>query len=297
MPGNVIGAAPGDLIARRILDTLLEEFGFLRKISVDFSPEMANFNQQIVTKIPNPMTAGSYNTSTGYDPQDTEQVDVELTIDQHKHVTYAFNDQERSSHSVDLIERYARNGAHAIGLAMMNDLLAKVTTANFPTEYEQPAEAFDRADVQAVRKKLNLRKVPLIGRFMLLNSNLAENLSKESVLVANPGSPSDAVRTGQLGMIEGFETMEYAFLPDNGENLAGIAGLAEGLIMATRLPTMPKQEVLGGLVKTITEPNTGLSIQLRQWYDFRLGKEFRTYTLMFGTAVGNPECLERIVTS
>ncbi len=292
---NVIGAAPGTLIAKRILDTLIEEFPFLRKISVDFSAEMANFNQQIVTKIPDPMTAGNYSTATGYDPQDTEQTDVPLTIDQHVHTTYAFNDQERSSHSVDLIERYARNAAHAIGLAMMNNLLGKVTVAAFPTAVQHPPDSFDRDDVRALRKKLNLRKVPMMGRFMLLNSDFTESLSRDTILVANAGSPSDAVRTGMIGMVEGFETVEYAFLPTNGENLVGIAGLAEGLVIATRLPTMPKEQVLGGLFETITEPNTGLSIQLRQWYDFRLGKEFRTYTLMFGCAVGNPLCLERIV--
>lgn len=96
----------------------------------------------------------------------------------------------------------------------------------------------------------------------------------------------------------GFNDNEYSALPANSENLAGFAGVAEGLVIATRLPKIPADSSeIQGSIEVVTEPNTGLSLQVRSWYDMKLGKEFRTYTLMYGVAAGNPACIERLVTA
>ena len=47
----------------------------------------------------------------------------------------------------------------------------------------------------------------------------------------------------------------------------------------------------------MTEPNTGLSLQLRQWYEPKEGKEYRSYVMLYGVAAGNPAALERLVTA
>ena len=40
--------------------------------------------------------------------------------------------------------------------------------------------------------------------------------------------------------------------------------------------------------------NTGISVQLRQWYDMQKGKEFRTITFMYGVAKGQSDLIHRI---
>jgi hypothetical protein len=60
------------------------------------------------------------------------------------------------------------------------------------------------------------------------------------------------------------------------------------------LPDAPTT-VIPGVISTVTEPHTGLSIQLREWYDMTLAKESRTMTLMYGFAKGNAGTLVRLV--
>jgi len=294
---NTLATLNGTLIARRILTTLLEEFPLLRLITADFSPETALYNQAIKVQLPSAFaSATDYHVDNGYVARDAEQTEVTLTINKHKHVTYGFNDQERSSTDVLLVERWARNGAHALGKAMMDDLMALVTVSNFPNETILSSTP-NRGDIIAAGTALNGRNVPGIGRFAVLNSTAYGALCQDTTLVANAGSPAETVRSGQLTDVHGFRTLEYAQLTAGSEFRAGFAGVPEALLIATRVPVLPEDKARGGgSVEIVTEPNTNLSIQVRSWYDYALGKEFRTFTIMYGVAVGQAACLERLVT-
>ncbi len=289
---NSLGTANGTLIAQRILSTLLEEFPFLSRITTDFSQDAVLFNQLIKVQLPSAMAASDYSTTDGYVAGAAAQTEVDLTVDCFKHVTYGFNDVERSSTAVPLIERFARNAAHALGLSMMTDLLELVTAAHFTNSTLLTPAAADIGSLVALNKKLNVRKLPRAGRFFLTNSDGYEYLSQDSRLVANPGSPSGTVRSGELGNVHGVATIEYPQLPANAEALWAIGGTPEALIIATRVPAIPTTPVPGS-IENVTEPNTGLSLQMRSWYDMQKGQEFRSFVLMYGVAVGNAACLER----
>ena len=154
-----------------------------------------------------------------------------------------------------------------------------------------------RAKMVAINKAITGRKVPRSGRFAVLNSDYFETLVNDTTLIANPGSPAATVRTGELGNVDGVGVYEYAFMPANGENLKGFVSTAEALLLATRLPTPPDTNKIGGTFEVITHPETKLSIQLRQWYDFKFGKEYRTYTLQYGVGTGDPARIERITSA
>jgi hypothetical protein len=293
MSTNTLGTSNGSLIALRALQTLLEEFPWIRKISTDFSNEESLFNQDIKVVLPTALSSQTYSRATGYASQVLNCTEVTLTIDKHPHVTYDLDETERSSTDVNLIERWAQNAAHAIGFAMVSDLCAAITASAFTNASPIVPGLFSRNHILALNKKLNLRKLPGMGRFMILNSDYYATLCEDSSLVANPGSPSDTVKSGKINRVHGFTIDEYAQLADNSEDLGGFCGVPEGLLLATRLPQIPETEIPGS-IEIITEPNSGLSIQMRSFYDMRAGLEVRTYTLMYGVAVGNAACLERI---
>src|SRR5437016_2039207 len=100
---NVIGTSPGTLIAQGILDALLEIYPWFRLITTDFSSAAALLNQPIKIQSPNALTAGDYNDTDGYVPQDIAQTEYDLLVNKHVHVTYGFSDTERSSHDISLI--------------------------------------------------------------------------------------------------------------------------------------------------------------------------------------------------
>lgn len=294
---NSLGNSPGVLIARRALATLLEDFPILRRISSDFSDEAGVLNQPLNVKLPTAFgAADNYDVNNGYVASDANQVDVPLTITRLIHKTFAFNDAERNSFNTSLIEGHARVAAHAVGMSLVNDLLALITVANFPTETVYAANAHDRAAFVEVNDKLTLRKAPTSGRVSVLNSPYFKKLLGDTTIVANAGEPRDSVSSGQIGNVDGVSVHRYAFLPTNAQNLGGFIAIPEALLVATRLPA-PPEAPFPGTIQTVKDDNTGLAMQLRQWYDASRGKEYRSYSLLTGVAKGIPAGLERIVTA
>ena len=301
---NTLGTTNGLIVAQRTLETLLVQFPVLSLITTDFSAEVKRFGQEVVTRVVSPTTASDYDPVNGYVPTPRAVVDVSVTINKHKHHTYDVNDQERTSTNRDLIQEWADTAAHALGTAVVNDLTSLVTPTNFNVAGQQSvitAANFNRSSVVAIRTALNKRFVPDVGRFMVLNSDYAGALADDTTIVANLyNRDANTISSGQLPPIHGFQIAEYSALPDNGVNLTGFGGNKEALVIATRLPDLPSPDVpLGGTIDVVTEPHTGLSIQLRQWYNFQLGQEFRTITLMYGMAVntGAPGRLQLITSA
>jgi hypothetical protein len=282
---NTVGTANGTIIAQRALETLLVEFPMLSQIATDFSNEVERFNQTVMSTVVVPGTASDYHTTNGYVADNRTNIDVPVVINKHKHHTYAVNDQERTANSRNLIELYAKTGAHALGKQMVDDLCAIILAANFSETYDSTPDNFDRDDVCEIDEDMADLNIPADGRFMVLKPAYYKGLKLDTTIVANAGSASDAVKSGVLPNVDGFSVSRYSGLPANGENLAGFAGTRDALVIATRLPELPSTQV-PGKISVVTEPNTGLSIQLREWYDMTLGKEFRTMTLMYGVAVG-----------
>ena len=284
------------LIAQTALTTLLAKFPILARIATDFSSSSVKFNQDIITHIVTPTVARDFDQATGYVPDDQAQVDVPVKIDKHAYAGYAITDVERSTSEIDLNQRYADKVAYALGRKVCDDLMALIIAANFSNETAVDAANFGRAKVVDIGTELNKRFVPDMGRFMFINSDYYNALQKDEALYKAYITPaaSNVVVSGMLPDVNGFTVIEYAALPENAESLVGFAGIREALIMAARVPDVP-QNTGDTVIRVVTDPRTGLSVQVRDRYDGRLGKQEVSFTLMYGFATGNAPVLERIV--
>jgi hypothetical protein len=283
------------IIAQTALNTLLARFPLLGQIATDFSSSSVKFNQDIVTHIVTPTVARDFVPATGYVPDDQAQVDVSVKIDKHAYAGYAITDVERSTSEIDLNQRYADKVAYALGRKVCDDLMALIVNANFSNKTEIAIANFSRNTVVDIGTKLNKRFIPDMGRFMFVNSDYYNALQKDEALYKafiNPAA-SRVVTSGVIPDVNGFTVIEYAALPENSERLVGFAGIREGLIMAARVPDVPANTG-DTMIRVVTDPRTGLSVQVRDRYDGRLGKQEVSFTLMYGFATGNKPVLERI---
>lgn len=283
------------IIAQTALNTLLARFPLLGQIATDFSAASVKFNQDIVTHIVTPTVARDFNPVTGYVPDDQAQVDVSVKIDKHAYAGYAITDVERSTSQIDLNQRYADKVAYALGRKVCDDMMALIINANFTNKTDIAVAGFSRNTVVDIGTKLNKRFIPDMGRFMFVNSDYYNALQKDEALYKAYITPaaSNVVVSGTLPDVNGFTVIEYAALPENGERLVGFAGIREGLIMAARVPDVPANTG-DTVIRVVTDPRTGLSVQVRDRYDGRLGKQEVSFTLMYGFATGNKPVLERI---
>jgi len=298
---NTLGTTNGILIAQNALATLLAVLPFLKKITTDFSDQKALFGQTVITHIVTAAPAVDFDPAVGYVAQGRTQVDVPVTINKHKHHTYEIGVQEASSTHIDLVQRFALTAAYSIGQALVQDLCALVTAAAFPNATAIPlgagGDGFDRKGVIKCGVALSKRKVQPFGRFMLLNPDYKGSIENDITVVGQLYTGARAIQTGSLPNVHGFGIDEYIELPDNGQNLAGFCGVPEGLVLATRIPDDPGEGNAVCDIHTVTDEDSGISLQVREWYNADQGKFKRTYTLMYGVAKGHPDTIQRIVTS
>ncbi len=296
---NTNGTTNANVIAQKALKSLLARLPILKAIATDFSKENAKFNAAVIVHAVTAAEAANFNPLTGYVPQARVQVDIPVTINKHKHHTYEVTVQEASSSSVDLIQRYADTAAYSIGAAVIGDLCALVKAAAFANKTVKGlgagGDAFDRKAAVSVGTQLSKRGVPGFGRFLMLNPDYYGSLANDNAMLQIMlMAGAEAAKSGILPEVHGMLPMEYVNLPDNGEDLVGFAGINSGLAIATRIPDDPGEGQGNVRISTVSDPDTGLALQVREWYEATLASYRRAYTLMYGVAAGLGDAVQRI---
>jgi len=291
---NTLGTTNANVIAQRALEILVADYSFLRSGVSNFSSDAAKYGASIYTSRLSALTAADYSQSTGYAGSAITQTDVAITLNKFKHVTYSVDDQERTSSNINLIERFAGAAAHAIGLQMVGDLLTLVTSSTFTNAITVASTAFNYRSVVSAGAVLNSLNSPVNGRYCVLAPLFYGALMNDTTVVANPQITGDIVRGGGIGKVAGFDVNQYSAIPSNGITLGGFFGQQESLLIAARVPEVPTTVMIPGDISVVTEPRTGLSLQVREAYNMSLGTLSRTYALIYGVKAGEPNSLVRI---
>jgi len=291
---NSIGTTNANVIAQRALEILVADYSFLRNSVTDFSSEAAKYNASIYTHRISATTAQDYSQANGYVATATTQTDVQITLNKFKHVSYSVDDQERTSSNINLIERFAGAAAHALGLQMVGDLLALVTSSSFTNALTQSSATFSYASVVSAGITLNNNNVPQHDRYAVLAPSYYGRLLNDSTIVANAQITGEQARTAGIGSVAGFNINMYSAVPSNSITLGGFFAQREALLIAARVPEIPTNVPIPGTIDTVTEPRTGLSIQIREAYNVFSGQLQRTYALIYGCKAGETNSLVRI---
>lgn len=217
-----------------------------------------------------------------------------ITLSNYVGVDVGFTDTEMSFSDVQLMDMYIKPAIVALFENVMASALALVTNANYSTNTVITAANFTAANIAGLSKSMNESKVGR-NRHIILPPSYAVTAKKDTSIQAAYayGSP-EAIRTGRLPDVYGFQMHEFnGTIPTNSENLAAVALAPEGILLAARAPALPRN--WNGEVQNITDPDSGLTIQFRDFYD---DVEQRTqFCLIYGTQVGNPANVHRILSA
>lgn len=298
LAANSLGTLSGDLIVLRALTLLKQTFPMLTAISTDFSSEGAKFNQQIVSKILSIPASADYVPGTGYATADAFEVDVPVTISNHKGVEITFNANELASTSKDLFGDQVEGAHQRIGLDLTDSLYALLTETLFPWNTIADLSGFARADLITVASEMNQRGVSPLRRFVLLSSGHFAKLQNDTSLVslATQQRP-ELIAEYLLPRIAGLQPYESINLPSDNQ-LRGFAGTPDALVLATRVPNDYTQALPGannGNVSVVTNPDVGISVQLVQYVDHALAQATWRLAYMWGVAKGEARAGQRII--
>lgn len=304
MASNSLGTSATAIITQRVLTLLKFRFPFLKQITTDFSSEGAKFSQDIITRLRSVPTVRDYDGTTGYTTRsDATTTDVTITINKHKYVSVEFTAAELGSTARDLFGEQSEPQLYALGYQLVSDLLAKVVegASAFGTSGSQAtqianAAAFNTGTLDTIAGVLDARKVSPMGRFALLDGALWPQLRGDTRLVYLAGFQDRSIveQYDTMPPVSGFQLFNTPFLPNPTVNttkaMHGFCGTLDSLALATRLPADYTQALPGaanGVARTITEPDSGLSVMLVQYVNHDLGSAISRVSLMYGAAVGN----------
>jgi len=287
---NTLGTVAGELILQRSLEYFRVRYPLLGRIATDFSAEPCVFNKEINTRVVSQVGATAYNTSTGYAVENTTTTDVPITIDQHYSSQVSFNANEQASTFRMLFEEQVPAMIDGLAKTMCDQLLAIITTTNFTNITTAAAVDFDRTTVLEIGDALDTRGVPSGNRTLLLNGTYYVALMGDSAIVSLGSNQQSGIITGDtLPDVGGFGVLKVPALPTTG-NLTGFALNKAALVIATRLPndysTAIPGATGGGVVGTVTDPMTGLSMMSVKFINHLLGASYMRFALMWGVAKG-----------
>jgi hypothetical protein len=262
--------------------------------TTDFSSDVADVGESVSTRVATAVSAGD--ATSGYSATDVTSTAKTITLNKHKHFTAAFTDLEIAKGGMDMLERtFVRPAVHAVVNAMMDDLLALALNATFSNKVTVVAGSFGADDVADLAGDLTTLNVPKSDRALVIKPSYYANLAQDNAIQASyayggPGSIQD----NAVPKVHGFNVYEYSDIPANGENLEGFACGPESLIIAGRQPALP--ENWAGAVESVQEPGTGVTLQLRNWYEGKDGAQYITATMIYGVATGT-DSMKRIVSA
>jgi hypothetical protein len=294
---NTLGGINLQVIAQDSLTTLLAQFPLVNKFTTDFGGDILQRGESVTTRIASGVSATDI-AANGYGRSDVTSTSKTVTLNKHKGFVMGFSDGEVAKGGYDVLRRtFIRPAAHAVVKAVMDDVFGLVDGTNFPaTGYNSTVAAFDADAVADISQALTDANVPMAGRTLIVKPALYTSLAKDNSIQAQYASGTNAPLTENLlPRIHGFEVNQYTALPATITNLKGIAVSPEAILIAARLPATPTNWY--GNVATATDAESGLSIQVREWYDGDAGEQKLSMSILYGVSVGNPSCLAKIIAS
>jgi hypothetical protein len=298
---NSLGTLSGVLVVQRSLDFLKLTFPVLTRISTDFSDKQAKLNQTINTRLRTALTAKTFVVANGYEDTDAGTTDVGVVIDKHKYIQVKFGVEELASTMRGLFDEQEEPMHYALGSAMVDDLYALTTHANYGNKTTAAQADFKRTTVVSMGIALSKRKVPAFGRTVLLNSDYYGQLCADDTIVALAAQQDRSIITvGQLPDVHGFRVIEAPNLPTTA-NLTGFAFRPDAWAMASRVPADYTEALQGlpatGRVQYVTNPDTGITVMLVQYVDHKAGVARGRLAIMYGVAKAQTDSAQRLVSA
>ena len=295
-------------IARAGFDYYLAMLTPIMKFSTDFSNEVREQGTSVQTRlIPAPKAAqdltddlaGSYASATG----DMTTTAVTVNLNKHPVTGFHFSDTEYNAIASgvlnDTVTRVIKTHAYTIAKAVLDNVFALVTLANYGNaaliSTAANFDADDMVDLRAIAVKAGW--TPFLGRngaVSVLNPDYYGGLLKDEAVSDYSASQSDALRSGTLPLLSGFEIVESATLPNNSEDLTGFIATPDALAIAMRAPQTQASSRFEAY-EVMTDDVSGAVMTYAAIFNQTTRRIEHTFEVLHGAAKANGSALRRIV--
>lgn len=305
-----------NIILQESLDTFTQDLGLFGSIHRDFGGQAMRFNQNIVTRIwgnrnksdvldfsTGDGTANSNPQSYNDGNEDTNAEPVSIALDQHKFIKFALTDLEREESQISYIADMAKYAGHALARYVAEDLLETgLSAAEYTSGNDVSLASLDIEALYDLAKQMDDLNMPSAGRWLVMSTQAYYGLLKSLTTVSNASyNVAEGIRSANLdGQLAGFQVYTYRGLEnlDAGTSNTGydlLAGYTGSLAMVNRLPEFADASMQIGDIANASDPNSGISLQLRRKYDVFDAKELYALTIMYGLKAPEDSVAPRMI--
>ena len=192
-------------IARTALPRLMENLVFPNLVYKDFSRDFRTLGDTIRVRKPVALQANDFDAATGVNYQDLCEDSVSVTLDRLASVDARASAIETATNIDDLNRLFIEPAAAALAEKINSDGLALYKQV--PGCIGTPGDTPDAlSDLAAVRKQLNIQKVPTAGRVAIWDPEADAAFTQIPAIVnAEKSGSNRALREGSIGRIFGLD--------------------------------------------------------------------------------------------
>jgi hypothetical protein len=274
-------------LANAALEGFVKELVALSVFSTSFSGEEVGTRTRgnvVLVPLVGALTAttfgGTYAVSGG-----TKSV-VTVTINRHKVVHIGQSDLDALDNSDSALETFGFQQGAALAQAVVEDVLTLVTTANFASVTAVASTALDVPQLRAARLALNQANAPKKNRFALIDAvGYDALLSVTNFVQAHMFADNQVLKEGRIMRAMGFDFHELNGSFVSAASVNAFVGHASAIAIAMRYlaPQKPSEYDNAG---AYTDPKSGATIGLRDFYDPATGMRYIALEANFGKSAG-----------
>lgn len=290
---NAFDTVAVDVIAQEALTRLIQKLSFVKSIHKDFSTTALAKGSDVITHIITELNASDVDftgTSAGYvgsTGSDLVQSDVKISLDKHKAVTFTLSDDERDASSIDLFNRFAEVASYGLAKGIVDTLIGADTLGANGASITNTAIAggLTMDNLVDLGATFDSAGIPESSRWIVAHPLALAELEKEVTAVTNATfNVNSSIVEGGVNRIRGFDLYSYngGILTNTTGSVGAVAGFSDSLALVTAPPSSPPSSA-GADLGYVSDPETGLTIQRRQWYDADKAQFAFALTLYLGT--------------
>lgn len=280
------------VISEMVLPVLQAKMAPLALYTTDLSGDIAQVGSAVSTRIPSAQSATAYDRATGYAAGNATSSAVTVTLDKHYYYCAGFTDAEVGNLGLSKLQAtFIQPAVNAVFNQIQSDVIALITTA-YPAAYSASYASFGFAGLTGVAKVLD-NSGSNSPRGAWLGTNLFYDVLDDIKGIYSTGA--DALRAGTVGMLANIGVAQVPISTFGGAGLAGFLGGKDALVLAARVPGIPMAGTVN--VQNVTDPASGMTLQLREWYSPDEGLYKLAAVAIYGCSRGNTSSGVRIITT
>lgn len=298
MANSIVGIND-DIISQGVLEAFVAAITPLTAFSTNFNADAAKKGDKVsVLRTIAADAATTKASHTAYTMQDVDNDAVEISLGQPVYVSAALDDVEVASSSVLSLEVYGKQKGFQLAKKVLQDIWGTITAANFgAAAFTGAAATFDADDVVDIAAVCDTANMPEDMRSLVLKETYWASLLKDNAIQSSDAfGGSEAIRQGKIPNLAGFGMYKSTLIPANGENLVGFAASPSAIAVGMRYLS-PQEGHKYTRAEAITDPATGITIGLRDWYDEDTGERKRVWECVYGYVTGISGGIKRLVSA